>query len=124
MMTQSGRVVYDRKKNPFKPRDVARIIDSYSVGYSAAQFAEFCLSLLELTIDRRPRLDDYKITFWRYFLNSFNRAALEEIFLPPQWREGLTPGDSEIMMEKEKEEPEPKETVTDTKKERQKGALK
>ena len=29
-MTEKGRVVYDRKKDLFKPKDIARVLDAYS----------------------------------------------------------------------------------------------
>lgn len=82
MMTQLGRVVYDRKKNVMRPRDLARIIDSYSRNLTGSQFGEFCLNILELTMNRRERTDEYRINFWRYLLNAFSRGALEELFTP------------------------------------------
>ena len=87
MMTQLGRVVYDRKKNIMRPRDIARILSSYSDGITGSEFGKFVLNILELTIKKESRTREFEINFWRYFLNAFNRAALEEIFIPQKFRE-------------------------------------
>lgn len=54
-MTQKGRVVYDRKKNVFRPSEIARILDSYSAGMSGRDFGEFLWGVLKLAVDRRAR---------------------------------------------------------------------
>ena len=76
MMTQKGRVVYDRKKDRMLPRDIARILDSYSPGATGAQFAKFCRGVLELSLNRGPKGRQFQGEFWSYFIN----------FLVPQMR--------------------------------------
>ena len=90
-MTQKGRVVYDRKKDLFKPKDIARILSSYTQGATGAQFAKFCRSVLELSLKRAPESPDFISQFWSYFIN----------FLVPQlkfydWRDLL--GEARAML--------------------------
>ncbi|MBA7706201.1 hypothetical protein ES703_115050 [subsurface metagenome] len=69
MMTQKGRIVYDRKKDRFSPKDLARVIDSYSKGASGRQFGEFVARVLELVLVRQPRVKTFAPDFWGYFLD-------------------------------------------------------
>lgn len=63
-MTQKGRVVYDRKKNVMRPRDIARILDSYSEGLTGREFGEFVQGVLAIALDRQPRKLGWKLGFW------------------------------------------------------------
>lgn len=69
MTTQKGRVVYDRKKNVLRPRDIARILDSYSDNLNGREFAEVVASILKITLDRTPRRIGFKLGFWLMLIN-------------------------------------------------------
>lgn len=71
MITQKGRVVYDRKKNFFRPSDLARILDSYTEGATGTQFGEFVWSVVTKAIQRQPRI--------RYFVQDFNTVILDKL---------------------------------------------
>lgn len=76
MMTQKGRVVYDRKKDLFLPKDIARILAGYAETATGAQFGKFCRGVLELSLKRKPQSAHFQSEFWSYWIN----------FLIPQMR--------------------------------------
>lgn len=122
MMTQKGRVVYDRKKNVFLPRQIARILESYSTNLTGPAFGEFILNILELTMKRKPKPREWQWGFWRFLLNSFNRGALEEIFVPKRFRKEVSYQESGLKSEvPEKTAGDPAETPTEYKRRRQLG---
>lgn len=124
MMTQAGRVVYDRKKNVMRPRDLARILSTYAKNISGSEYSEFILKLLKLIMHRLMPAREWELAFWRYLLNSFNRMALEEIFQVPKILREETRLDIET--ELEQNEPLTKDPTSkeDAKRILQKGALK
>lgn len=72
MITHRGRVVYERKKNFFKPKDIARILDTYSERTTGNLFGEFLWNVVQLTLDRRRReskfIQDFWGTFWDHLV--------------------------------------------------------
>ena len=79
MMTQEGRVVYDRKKNVIRPSDIARIMDSYSDGLNGREFGEFVHNILDITLERQPRKTGWKLGFWLMLINLAGLPADPEI---------------------------------------------
>lgn len=69
MITQKGRVIYDRKKNYFKPKEISRILDSYSQGATGHDFGEFVWEVLDIMMKRQPRPKGFKIDFWEAVLS-------------------------------------------------------
>ncbi len=72
MITEKGRVVYDRKRNYFSPKDLARILDSYSVPGTGKKFGEFVWDLVDITLKRQQRsklfVDDFWMSFWDHMV--------------------------------------------------------
>ena len=55
MMTYLGRVVYDRKHNPFKLKDATRIVKSFDRGKTfAGTFAILLAILTRIWVEMRP----------------------------------------------------------------------
>ncbi len=87
MITQRGRVVYDRKRNYFKPKDLARILNTYSYRTTGLLFGEFVWNVVQLTLGKEQRTGKFIYDFWGSFWNHLVKkgvydpeSQIEELF--------------------------------------------
>ncbi len=106
MMTQTGRVVYDRKQHAFREHRISMILKSFGEDQNSREYSRTCAKIIVRSIEELKLEPNHAVLVLNgvtNYLNAYRRTWYEATFFGWLLRLGRGDPDTTFYYEKKKE---------------------